>query len=146
MADEAFSLKDAIALYSGKIDLSHKLWAYLQVVAVGAAGFAWGGDRPHAVLVVVLVAFTIFAVTNGALLVSTQREAITVAKAIKSYDEKHPTEIQAFSRALKTLKPWRALWVGLAHVGIDVLTIGAIVWQLYAHHGHSHRFDSVVYW
>jgi hypothetical protein len=24
MADEAFSLKDAIALYSGKIDLSHK--------------------------------------------------------------------------------------------------------------------------
>jgi hypothetical protein len=34
MADEAFSLKDAIALYSGKIDLSHKLWAYLQVVAV----------------------------------------------------------------------------------------------------------------
>jgi len=45
MADEAFSLKDAIALYSGKIDLSHKLWAYLQVVALAVMGFAWSA-RP----------------------------------------------------------------------------------------------------
>jgi hypothetical protein len=136
MADEAFSLKDAIALYSGKIDLSHKLWTYLQVVAAGAAGFAWGATRPPtAVLVVVLVAFLVFAGVNGLLLVSTQREAVEIAKAIKNYDEEHPNEIQSFSRVLATLKPWRASWVAYAHIGIDVVTVGAIVAQLGIHCG-----------
>ena len=148
MAEEAFSLKDAIALYSGKIDLSHKLWAYLQVVALAVMGFAWSAERSALVLWALLVVFVVFAALNGLLLVGTQSEAVEIEAAIKKYREKYEKkEINSeLLPALDTLRPWAPWKVRLAHLGIDVLAIGAIAWQLWARHGHSHRFDSVVYW
>src|SRR3989442_895214 len=89
MAEEAFSLKDAIALYSGKIDLSHKLWAYLQVVALAVMGFAWSAERSALVLWALLVVFVVFAALNGLLLVGTQSEAVEIEAAIKKYREKY---------------------------------------------------------
>jgi hypothetical protein len=141
MAEEAFSLKDAIALYSGKIDLSHKLWAYLQVVALAVMGFAWSTDRSALVLWALLAVFIVFALLNGLLLVGTQGEAVEIATAIKRYRTAYEKkEIKEELRpALDTLRPWAPWKVRLAHLGIDVLTIGAIVWQLWAklrvHHG-----------
>src|SRR5712692_855490 len=140
MAGEAFSLKDAIALYSGKIDLSHKLWAYLQVVAVGAAGFAWGGERPHGVLWLLLGAYIIFALGNGALLVSTQGEAVRIATAVKDYAKGHKNAVEReFVPVLATLNPWARWKVGGVHILIDVGAVAGIAWQLWVqlrvHHG-----------
>src|SRR5713101_4912351 len=134
MADEAFSLKDAIALYSGKIDLSHKLWAYLQVVALAVMGFAWSAERSALVLWFLLAAFLVFAFLNGLLLVSTQNEAVEIEAAIKRYRtayEKKEIKEELWP-ALKTFDAWSPWWVGGAHVAIDLLTIAAIMWQLWA--------------
>jgi hypothetical protein len=136
MADEAFSLRDAIALYSGKIDLSHKLWTYLQIVAFAAMGFAWSGDRPTLVLAPLLVAFVVFAVVNGFLLVTTQGEAVEIESAIESYREEHDKEIEKELRpALDTFHAWQPWQVGLVHGLIDVVAVGAIVVQLGVHCG-----------
>jgi hypothetical protein len=138
MAEEAFSLKDAIALYSGKIDLSHKLWAYLQVVALAVMGFAWSADRSALVLWALLVVFVVFASLNGLLLVGTQGEAVEIEQTLNAYIERHKSDLKEFLPALKTFDAWTPLQVGVAHGLIDLVTIAAIVWQLCAQVRHHH--------
>ncbi len=133
MADEAFSLKDAIALYSGKIDLSHKLWTYLQVVALAVMGFAWSTQRSSPVLGLLLLAFGVFAVMNGLLLVGTQREAIEIKKAVKAYSGAHESDLKEFLPVLETLRPWPLWCLCAAHAGIDVIAVAAIAMRLCAH-------------
>jgi len=131
MAEELFSLRDAIGLYSSRIDLAHKLWAYLQVVAIGAAGFAWSAQRSAAVVGLLLAGFVIFAVGNGTLLVSTQREAVKVMAAIGAYRAKHHHEIETeLLPALDAVSPWAPWRVGVLHAAIDLAAVIAIAIRL----------------
>src|SRR5713101_6265037 len=69
----------------------------------------------------------------------TQGEAIEIKKAVKAYSGAHKRDLEEFLPVLATLRPSPLWLVGLALAGIDLLTIAAITWQLYAqlhaHHG-----------
>jgi hypothetical protein len=81
-----FGLKDAITLKHAYVDQTHKFWAYFQLAAAAATGFAWQSTPPSdAVLASLAAGFAIFAVANNRLVVDAQAAAFVVSEAIDQY-------------------------------------------------------------
>ena len=82
------------------------------------------------VLWFLLGAFIVFALLNGLLLVSTQGEAVRIAKTVKAYIERHESDLKEFLPALKTFDAWSPWWVGGAHILVDAVAVAAILIRL----------------
>jgi hypothetical protein len=82
----SLTLSDALSHYRSVSDATHRYWGYFQVVAIGTAGFAWSHAASDIQLFVFLsIAFVVFAVLNGRLVMSSQGEAVAAVQCIRNY-------------------------------------------------------------
>lgn len=107
---QPFDLNDAITVYFGRIDNAHKLWGYVQIVTVGAAGFAWSDKRPMQVHIVLLIGLIVFGIANAVLLYKSQRQAAITAAAITNYWRNHTEaiseELRPIIAVISPAAPW----------------------------------------
>lgn len=124
-------LPDALGQYRSISDATHRFWGYFQTVAVGAAGFAWTHEaRDPQLFVFLSVAFAVFAVCNGGLVVASQAQAQLAARCVRAHVDRHRAEIPPELVALAdTASPLPARTVGWWHAGLSVATVLAIWWR-----------------
>ncbi|HYX24711.1 MAG TPA: hypothetical protein VFC23_11205 [Thermoanaerobaculia bacterium] len=120
-----FSLSDAVNLYYKQVDISHKLWTYLQVVAGAAATLATAYHDVKTLLIVIFIGFTLFAVVNCYLLCLTQRDASKTGAAIRTAWPE-PSE---WSTILPAFDFWGRSQVVVLHVIIDIVVLSLVVVQ-----------------
>ena len=128
----SLTLSDALSQYRAVSDTTHKFWGYFQAVAAGTAGFAWsqGAPRDVQLFVFLSVAFTIFAILNLRLVVSSQAEAVAAANCAKKCASTLKDAIPNDLRPLiRHVNPDSALVVGLWHAGLSLATLGAVWWR-----------------
>ena len=133
------SLSDALSHYRGVSDATHRFWGYFQAVAAGAAGFAWLREKPldSRLLVVLSIAFVVFAVLNWRLIVQSQTEAKCASDSIKAYlrgddtpqGTAKPNVSVHLQPILAKLAPDKPTVVGAWHIGLSVATVVAIWWR-----------------
>lgn len=131
----SLSLADALSHYRAVSETTHKFWGYFQAVAAGTAAFAWSREKSGEVelFVFVSIAFTVFAVLNWRLVVSSQAEAVSAAQCVKNnaatLDAAVPADLLPI---IQRVSPDAAPLVGLWHAGLSLATLGAVWWRYYS--------------
>ena len=133
MADEAFSLKDAIALYSGKIDLSPCAAGRGGILRLRAATCARARTSKRCAPPLPSTSLRAGSMTPWRDVRCTQGEAVKIEAAINRYRTAYEKkEIKEELRpVLDTFRPWLPKRVGKTHLLIDVVVVGAIVVKLF---------------
>ena len=120
-----FSLSDAVTLYYKQLDLAHKLWAYLQVVAGAAATLATAYYPNKSLVIVIFVGFILFAIGNCYFLYLAQRDISNTGAAVQQAWPK----ASEWSAILPAFTSWRLRQVVALHVLIDVAVLVLVVVQ-----------------
>lgn len=133
----SLTLSDALSHYHSISDTTHRFWGYFQAIAAGTAAFAWSREDSAEVqtFIFLAVAFSVFAVLNWRLVVSSQAEAVAVAQCVKNYASSAAAPVPAELQPLvERISPDPPFLIGLWHAGLSLATLGAIWW----------RYDSLV--
>jgi hypothetical protein len=127
----SLSLSDALSHYRSVSDATHRFWGYFQVVAGGTAAFAWSCATPDKQLFVFLsIAFAVFAVLNGRLVVSSQNEAVTAAQCIQNYASSATATIPSELVPLVLgITPDSKALILVWHAGLSLATLFAVWWR-----------------
>jgi hypothetical protein len=120
-----FGLKDAIALKHTYVDQSHKFWAYFQLAAAAATGFAWQtGNRPHGFYISLALGFAAFALANNRLVVDAQSAAYKVSLAIDAVlADGASTSNQKLKDIANLRKPDKPSEVRLLHAVLSAVAV-----------------------
>jgi len=128
----SLTLSDALSQFRAVSDTTHKFWGYFQAVAAGTAAFAWSQEAPADVQLFVFlsVAFTVFAVLNWRLVVSSQAEAVATSKCVKDYASTLGVALpKDLLPIIQKVNPDPAALIGVWHAGLSLATLGAVWWR-----------------
>ncbi|MNC41784.1 hypothetical protein D3C75_905640 [compost metagenome] len=128
----SLTLSDALSHYRSVSDSTHKYWGYFQVVAGGTAAFAWSSEASaDAQLFVFLsIAFAVFAVLNGRLVVSSQAEAIAAVQCVRNHASNSTVAVPSeLAPLLEGIKPDPTALICLLHAGLSLATLAAVWWR-----------------
>lgn len=125
------TLSDALSHYRSVSDATHRYWGYFQVVAGGTAAFAWSRKTSDIQLFVFLsIAFAVFAVLNGRLVISSQGEAVAAVKCIRNYASSTTAAIPSeLAPLVEGIKPDSIVFIFLWYAGLSLATLFAIWWR-----------------
>lgn len=128
----SLTLSDALSHYRSASDATHKFWGYFQAVAAGTAAFAWSKDKhdDSSMFVVLGVAFTVFAMINWLLVVSSQKEARIASACVKEYANSQGISLPSkLAPIIQAINPYHPAVVGVWHAVISFATLYAIWWR-----------------
>lgn len=128
----SLTISDALSHYRSVSDTTHRFWGYFQALAAGTAAFAWSRDMPAdaAMLVALGAAFSVFAVLNWRLVVSSQREAWITSKCIKNYAINPAVAVPSeLLPLIQKIDPEHPTLVGAWHAGLSIATLSAVWWR-----------------
>jgi hypothetical protein len=128
----SLTLNDALSHYRSVSDATHRFWGYFQAVAVGASAFAWSREEPTDIqtFIFLSVAFTVFAMLNWRLVVSSQKEAVVAAQCVNNFAAvSAPPVPPELAPMLDHVRPDPACLIGFWHAGLSIATLIAIWWR-----------------
>lgn len=131
------TLMDAVGQLRATTDQTHKFWGYFQVVTAAALGFAWSDKRTPDVVMLLAFGYSLFAVLNARLVLSSQEAARFIWQAIQDQlteegrrdDEGRLKEGARWLPILRLNKPDNPIAVVSMHVALATAAACALFYK-----------------
>ncbi|KFX71077.1 hypothetical protein TMS3_0103795 [Pseudomonas taeanensis MS-3] len=127
----SLTLSEALTHYRSVTDATHRYWGYFQLVAGGTAAFAWSEKNAIFELFLFLsIAFTVFALLNGRLVISSQGEAVDTVQCIRNFASSATSAIPSeLAPLIEGISSDSKTKISIWYTGLSLATLAAVWWR-----------------